>query len=148
MKIIFVIFIFISIFVLSISAQTNEARKIDSIDRFFCDELKDRINSFEIGINKEKNARGYIIVYEGKSGSVLPRIGEANSRIDFMKKLLKILRYSPKNIVFINGGYRENLTAEFWLVPQNTEPPKPTLTLKKIKHRKGKVPKVSLISDC
>ncbi len=78
---------------------------------------------------------------------ILPRIGKANSRIDLIKKHLKFLRYSTKNIVFINGGFRENLTAEFWLVPRNAEPPKLTPTLKKIKHRKGKAPKLQM-GDC
>ena len=147
MKKILIVLIFLFIFAFNVSAQNIEARKVDSINSFICDESKARIDNFEREINNEKDARGYIIIYEGKSGNILPRTGEANSRIDFMKKILEVLRYSPENVVFINGGFRENLTADFWLVPKNAKPPKPAPTLKKIKHRKGKALKLQM-GDC
>ncbi len=43
-----------------------------------------------------------------------------------------------EKIVFIEAGFREKLTIEFWLVPLGAEPPKPNPTLKKMKYQKGK----------
>jgi hypothetical protein len=48
-----------------------------------------------------------------------------------------------KRIVVINGGYREEWTAELWIVPKGATPPNPspTLAAKDIRFRKGKIPK-------
>ena len=49
-------------------------------------------------------------------------------------------------IVWVNGGYRENLTTEFWIVPNNADAPKPTPTVKEkeIKFKRGKAKKLDL----
>ncbi len=133
--------------VITVSAQNNTVRKVDNINSFICDDLKARVYNFATEIINVKYAKGYIIVYEGKFDNNLPRKGEANSRIELIKKHFKFLRYSTENIVFVNAGFRENLIAEFWLVPKNAEPPKPSPTLEKIKHRKGKAPKLQM-GDC
>jgi len=151
-------FVFIIFWAFSVSAQAEGARKIDDVETYFCDDLKARVHNFITEINYEKDSKGYVIVYEGKIKKynrggmtftyVLPRKGEANSRVELIKQHFKFLAYPPEDIVFINGGFRENLTVEFWLVPKNAEPPEPTPTLKNIKHQKRKAPKKPQMGDC
>lgn len=152
--------IILCLFALSAFAQTKEARKFDELEVYNCEDLKVRVFNFIAGIKNETGSKGYIVIYEGKykafsydkngnstSKFVLPRIGEANSRLQLIKQHFEFLGYSSKNIVFLNGGFRENLITEFWLVPEDAEQPKLTPTLKKIKHRKGKIPKLQM-GDC
>lgn len=153
-------FIFVFAFSFSIFAQNNQARKIDEFKDFGCENLKARTDFFITEIIKTPKSKGYVIIYEGKFPAfnfdrngkevirdVFPRIGEANSRIQLIKYHFKFLGYPPENIIFVNGGFRENLTVEFWLVPKGAELPKLTPTLDKIRHIKGKPPKLHM-GDC
>ena len=152
-----IILLYLLVFVATAFAQ--EAQKVDEIKTYYCDELKFHIYDFAVGIdnnsnsiNNNPNAKGYIISYEGKYSSylnrlVLPRFGEVESRLALIKKHLLFLRYPMEKIVFIKGGFREEQTVEFWIVPNGAEPPKTKPTLDKIKYRKGKPPKL-LMGDC
>ncbi|MGI8639395.1 MAG: hypothetical protein ACR2MG_05515 [Pyrinomonadaceae bacterium] len=146
MKIIFN-FVFIALFVFSVSAQVNEARKIDEFGNISCDDLTARFDNFFLQLTELDNSKGYVLVYEGnllsplynKDGKTIkPRRGEAKAQILTMKSRIKFSRFDEKRIVFVNGRFRENLTIELWIVPTDVTPPKPTPTLKKMKYRKGK----------
>lgn len=154
MRRIFLVLVFCLLF--CVSAFSQEAKKIDEFGDIHCDDLKARIDYLLTEIETNKNSKGYVFVYEGKVYSpiynenrkrVLPRVGEANTRIELLKKYFKFRQYSLKNLVFVNGGFRENLIIEFWIVPQNAEIPKASPTLEKLKHRKGKAPKL-IMGDC
>jgi hypothetical protein len=133
-------------------AQTpNEAREFDEFGNTCCGDEKARLDNFAIHILKEPEAQGYIIFYEGRRYAScynprprIPRRGEAEARVARMKPYLVYVRGMDANrIVVINGGYREEWTAELWIVPKGTNPPKPTPTLqaKDIRFRRGKIPK-------
>ena len=140
------------LFIFSVSGQTKDAQKIDEFGFANCDDYVARMDVFWIELSNLPEAKGYVFVYEGKSDIstydrnsnrrrekyVLPKVGEAKARIRTMKKRLEYNNYSPERVVFMEAGFRDKYTVEFWLVPKGAIPPKPTPTLKKIKHRKGK----------
>jgi len=148
----FLIFLFLLSFVLSIAAQTKEARKFDEFSHYYCDDMLARLDYFVNDIMKESNAKGFIIVYEGKYSkqinnrkgenelkTFLPRFGESTVRTRIMQNyLINFRRFPKEKVLFLSGGFRENHTVELWIVPNGANSPKPTPTLEKIKYRKGK----------
>jgi hypothetical protein len=146
-------FIFIFVLALSVSAQIEEAQKIDKFGNTNCDDYGARIDLLLTEINNFSDAKGYVFVYEGKleqfiydknakfkkTRYVSPEIGMAKEIIGYLKKHLLFRNFPSNKIVFIEAGYREKYAVEFWLVPDKAIPPKPTPTLKKIKQRKPKL---------
>lgn len=128
------------------SAQTGEAVKLDEMKFNPCDFLQGYLDSFFSQItNNSETAKGYIIVYEGKIPSfkralrtVNPPRGFAKSWIQTVRNHMKFRTISDEQIVFIEGGFRTDFTTEFWLVPNNANPPKASPTLEKIKYRKNR----------
>jgi hypothetical protein len=151
MKLIASIILFLSLFS-CVFAQ--EARKVNEFGTPTCEDFLLRKDYFVIELANNPSSIGYILVYEGKvaetdySGKeprtyyVLPHYGEANAYIKLMKLGFKHSQFPLERLVFVKAGFREKLGFEFWLVPRNTTPPKPTPTLKKIKYRKGKANRV------
>jgi len=133
-------------------AQTsNGAREFDKFGSICCEDEKARLDNFAVHLQNEPEAQGYIIFYEGRRYSScynrrarIPRRGEATARAARMKPYLTDARgLDAKRVIIINGGYREEWTAELWIMPKGTKPPKPTPTLeaKDIKFRRGKIGK-------
>ena len=132
--------------------QTKEARMIDKVESYTCEEMKARLDNFGNAVNGEPNSLGYVIVYEGKYGKYvytrnnkskfkffLPTFGEAVYRTQQMQKYFFAFRgFSKQQFLFIDGGFRENSSVEFWIVPKTATAPKPTQTLKEAVYRKGK----------
>jgi hypothetical protein len=154
MRLKFLLIIFcLFVFNLSVLAQINEPKKIDTFEEFDCEALKLKTFYLLEEIKKTPQSKGYVIIYDGKYKSykqnssdfeyILPRINEVDTRIQLIKAQLQWLDYPPRNVIFIKGGIREKLTVEYFVVPNGAETPKSTPTLKKIKHRKGKAPKIS-----
>ena len=133
-------------------AQTSSgAREFDKFGSICCEDEKARLDNFAVHLQNEPEAQGYIIFYEGRRYSSchsrrarIPRRGEAGARAARMKPYLTDARgLDAKRVIIINGGYREEWTAELWIMPKGAEPPKPTPTLeaKDIKFRRGKIAK-------
>ena len=144
-------FLIIFSFAFTVSSQTKEARKIDELINYHCDDMLARLDNLASQIMKESNAKGFLIVYEGKYSLnvnnkgknelkiFLPRFGESSLRTQIMQNHLLNFRNLPKEkFLFISGGFRESHTVELWIVPTGANPPKPTPTLENIKYRKGK----------
>lgn len=144
------IFVFALFF--NISAQINEARKLyEFTGRENCEEAKLQIDKFALELQKLPKATAYILYYGGRGKSfydsktgkeeiILPQRNEAKAKIiGFINDYLVETRIGRK-IKLIDGGYRENYTVQFWIVPEGAELPKPTPTIKSedIKFRKGK----------
>lgn len=130
----------------AVSAQSVEAVKIDEMKAMPCDYLQGWLDNFFTQVtNNSETAKGFIIVYEGKIPfykkeskiTNLPR-GLAKTWIQTVKSHMKFRMISDEKIVFIEGGFRNDFTAEFWLVPNGATLPKASPTLEKIKYRKGK----------
>ena len=127
------------------SAQSAETKKVDEFEDFGCESLKARTEELYRELIKDEGSRGYIIVYEGQyhpsltsDRYVLPRVGEANSRILAIRTHMKFLKIDRAPIKITFGGYREHLEVEYFLIPAGGANPKTSPTLKRIKHRKGR----------
>ena len=138
------------------SVFAQEAIKENEIVNITCEDFLSRKDNLRMWLNEDPNAISYILVYEGKinyynskhdkSYSVYPHFGEAKEYIRTMKKWMTFSRFPLDKVVFVNAGFREKLTVEFWFVPNGATPPKPKPTLTKMKYRKGKP--VSFCDGC
>ncbi len=136
-------------FTFSVSAQKKEARKTSELPSLWqCEEVRIVLDNFFIELQRNPQATGFIIYYEGKYAAddeenkkpkmLLPRRGEAEFRMQIIRDHIKLRRYDSSRVLFINGGLREENKTEFWLVSNGADLPKPTPTLDKIEFRKGK----------
>jgi hypothetical protein len=143
-----------------------QARKYDEMGQLYCDDAKSRLDFFAIQLQQEPGAKGYIIFYGGQNYlrgvynrkakrylevKLLPIRGEAQLRIAPLKPYLINNRgIEESQIEVIDGGYRQEFTIEFWIVPSGAKPPLPLPTLKEteIKFRKGKINLREYFSDC
>ena len=116
------------------------------------------INLVPVALNKfneTPDAKMYLIYYEGKHYASFiwnkklhrrepkltnPRRGNATNRAKEVGLFLKEYEFLQNNLILTDGGFREKLALEFWIVPNGVEPPKPTPTVDKkdVKFRKGK----------
>ncbi len=117
-----------------------------------CEDVLARLGNLAIERDSEPNLIAFIIVYEGKYFDYssfdaknrivrkyeLPIFGQSIARTQSMQLRLKRWNYPMSKFYFIDGGFRENFTVEFWLVPEVATPPKPKPTVEEMKYRKGK----------
>jgi hypothetical protein len=134
-----------------LAQDSNQAREFDKFGDICCEDEKAHLDNFAVHLQNEPESQGYIIFYEGRHYGYcykyrprMPRRGEAEARAARIKPYLVEMRGIDSNrIVVVNGGYREEWMAEFWIVPKGSTTPKPTPTLqpKDVRFRKGKIPK-------
>ncbi len=147
------IFLFLLSLVFSVSAQEKESRKFGEFNSVLqCEYERSVFDNFFIELQNNPQSMGFIIFYEGNysdriyddKGNVktvktdLPRYGDVNARIKIIRDHIRLRRYDPNSVLFIDGGFREEFGIEFWLVPNGADLPKPTPPLDRIKYRKGK----------
>ncbi len=97
-----------------------DARKIDEYGNIRFNDEKARLDNLAVELQNDPTAQGYIICYGGRVG----RAGEAQARCDRAKNDLVTRRsISADRIVTVDGGYRENLTVELWVVPSGANAP-------------------------
>lgn len=113
----------------SCSAQISappQPRKFDEYGNIAFNDEKARLDNFAIQLQNEPGSQGYIIAYGGRKG----RAGEAQARADRAKNYLVNTRgIDSGRLVTVDGGYREDLTVELWIVPTGATPPPPSPTV-------------------
>jgi hypothetical protein len=106
------------------TVQTS--RKFDEYGNIRFNDEKARLDNFAIALQNEPGAQGHIIAYGGRRG----RAGEAQARADRARDYLVNTRgIDPGRIVTVDGGFRENLTVELWIVPTGAAAPTATPTV-------------------
>ena len=96
---------------------------VDTYGDVPCDDTLARLDYFANALNEEPSARGYVIVYGGKDnafGRVLHRLKHAKLYLENTRRI------DAGRVVTIDGGRREELTVEAWIVPAGAAPPAPT----------------------
>lgn len=133
-----------------VAASPTRDRKFDEFGDVPCEDEWARLDGFAVALENDRRAKGYIIFYGGRrhrnpyrrnSRPLLPRRGEADARAGRLKPYLVSHRgIASERVVLINGGYREDWTAELWIVPDGAAPPAavPTVAPEEIKFRKGR----------
>jgi hypothetical protein len=125
--------------------------KVDEYGNICCDDEKARLDNFASVLQNDPDAKGYIIYYGGRrrtypychsERTALPVRGDAAARARFLKPYMVATRgVDPGRVLVLHGGYREEWTAELWIVPKGAAPPSPTPTVdsRKVRFRRGRV---------
>ena len=101
-------------------------RKVDSYGNVSFKEEKARLDAFVAALKKDPHSQGYIVVYAGRRA----RPNEAAARGTRAKEYLVRKRgMDERMIVARDGGYREQLTVELFIVPSGGVPPFDTPTI-------------------
>ena len=104
----------------------EEPRKFDEFGNVTCEDELSRLDNFTNELLNDANAQGYLIVYGGRRG----RRNEAKARAARMKfYLVRNRGLDAKRIVTLDGGYREELSSELWVVRRGESAPSPTPTV-------------------
>jgi hypothetical protein len=100
--------------------NTATPRLIDEFGDLYCDDLLARLDNVAITLDGTPSSKTYIIGYNGR-----------NSALDRMPHILRFAKgylietrgIDERRIVTINGGDREELRIESWLVPEGIVAP-------------------------
>jgi hypothetical protein len=104
----------------------TRTRKIDEYGNISFRDERERLGNFAIELLAEHDAVGYIVGYGGRRA----RAREARLRIERAKRyLIQTGKIPPGKLVTIDGGFREELTVELFILPRAAEPPLPSPTV-------------------
>ncbi len=114
----------------AVARAQDDGQTVQPLDGFVgilgeCD-LGARLDNLAIAVQTSPQSKGYVIVYSGKYA--LPgRVAAYRSRIgDY---LINARGLEPERLVVVDGGYRQDLTTELWVVPEGQPAPEPTATI-------------------
>lgn len=114
------------------------ARKVDEYGNIKFNDEKARLDNYAIELQNDPTAQGYLVCYGGRTG----RTGEAQRRCDRAKNYLVSTRgIDASRIVTVDGGFREELTVELWIVPSGANPPQSTPTVDPSEVRPARAPR-------
>ena len=100
--------------------QAPGPRKVDEYGNIKFNDEKARLDNYAIELQNDPQAQGYLVCYGGRTG----RTGEAQRRCDRAKNYLVNTRgITADRLVTVDGGFREELTVELWVVPSGATPP-------------------------
>ncbi|MDT5062559.1 MAG: hypothetical protein QOH63_3018 [Acidobacteriota bacterium] len=117
---------------------TADPHIFDKFVNVNCEDEMARLDNYAIQLQNTPSSQAYIIVYGGRVG----RRGEARARASRIKSYLVENRGIDANhVTKIDGGYRESLTIELWIIPRDVGPPAstPTLRPRDIRFKRGKI---------
>lgn len=101
-------------------------RKLDEYGNIRWSDEKARLDNFVIELRNDPTAQGYLICYGGRVG----HRGEAQRRCQrAMNYVSKQRGIEAARIVTADGGYREDLTIELWVLPSGAMPPTASSTV-------------------
>jgi len=107
-------------------ADSRAIRKYDEFVNVNCEVELARMDSLLSGMGNNPESVAHIIVYGGQEGRHYEALSYA-ARMRFYATHTR--RMDSRRIITIDGGYRENLTTEFWLGPRGQPMPTPTPTV-------------------
>ena len=111
---------------IKLSESIKETLKVNEYTDMPFESEKKRLDSFVEQLHRYASTQAYMMVYAGRRA----RAGEAEARAERAKEyLVKGRGIDAKHIVTIDGGHREELTVELYLVPPGATPPLSTPTV-------------------
>lgn len=114
------------------------ARKVDEYGNIKFNDEKARLDNYAIELQNDPTAQGYLVCYGGRTG----RTGEAQRRCDRAKNYLVSTRgIDASRVVTVDGGFREELTVELWVVPSGATPPAASPTVDPSEVRPARAPR-------
>ncbi|HEY0097859.1 MAG TPA: hypothetical protein VGB76_02795 [Pyrinomonadaceae bacterium] len=122
----------------SVSASATSPEKLSHVPLKFGEmgnvaagDMKAHLDNYAVGLAAAPEMQAYIIFYGGRrDNGRLPRRGEAERLAARLPNyLVKTRAIAPARITLINGGFREEWTAELWLSPRGAKAPAPAPTI-------------------
>lgn len=122
------------------SRAKSEARKFLEYgsDGANCETEMAHLDNYAIELLSAPGVQAYVVVYGGRRDTARSELRARRSRIK--RYLVNERGIEPARVTVVNGGFRENLTIELWLIPADVEPPRaqPTVSLGGVKYRRAK----------
>jgi len=113
--------------VLAGRANYQNARKANEFTGVNWENAMANLDSFTIEMQNVPQGYGVVFVYGGQAR----RLNEANAFLKCMKDYLVMRRRVDVNrLIFVNGGYRDNVSVELWLAQDRADAPNPSPTIK------------------
>jgi hypothetical protein len=109
-------------------ASLGAAEKPDEYGDVCWKREKEILRNFAVQLKNEPEARGYLIHYAGR---LTPSLDVAHARGRRAREYLVRLGVGAERIVTVDGGFREHLTWEVWVVPPGATPPYALPTVKR-----------------
>lgn len=143
---------------MSLTAFGQDVPKAEKFDEFglvYCCELGARADFARIKQHENPGSKVHVIFYSGRkhegwktdrrTGKKEPALVDPvrNEYRAFLREFMKRImfqRLGAENLVIRDGGFRERLTVEIWLVPEGAASPEltPTVNAEEVKFRKGR----------
>lgn len=99
-----------------------------------------RLDNYAVELQNDASAQAVVIVYGGRHGT---RRDEVQARMAYAKHYLVVYRgINRAHIKVFNGGFRESLTTELYLIPAGADAKlliSPTVSGKGVRFKRGKV---------
>lgn len=134
-----VIIIIVFFFAKTIQSQT-ELKISEKFGAVSCDEEMAILDRIENTLKSYPLATGYFFVYGGKSDTKRNEIDLRSARMK--RYLIENRGIESSRVQMVNAGFRDKFTVEVWIVSvgEDVPKPKPTVSSKKIRFKKGKMP--------
>ena len=115
------------------------ARKFDEFGAIPCAEEVARLDNYESQLRTERNALAVVVIYGGRLDT---RLGEVTARLFSIRDhLMNHNSIDASRIILLDGGFRERLKIELWIIPSEARPSATFLAVKEISakdvHLKG-----------
>jgi hypothetical protein len=132
----------ITFFILALSPITvfaNTDRIFDSFGAINCEVEMARLDNLTIELQNTPGTRAYIFVYGGKRGTYRNEVQVRGARMK--RYLIESRGIDPDRVRLINGGYRETLSVDVLIIPNDTTAPaaSPTVEAKAVRFKRGKM---------
>lgn len=98
---------------------------IDQFEHIAYSWMAARIDAFMIPLMNMPEATGYILIYGSRTKGKREAVATNKRIIEYVT----FRRFDISRIVFVDGGYRDELFVQFYSVPPGVEPPKPNPTV-------------------
>jgi hypothetical protein len=100
---------------LSLPVYTYTPLKFDEFGRIRCADERARVDNYGRALQTQASGLAVVLVYEGRSGT---RRGEVVARLFGIRdRLTSASSIDPKRIIILEGGFREELQVELWILP-------------------------------
>ncbi len=99
--------------------------KLDEFSHLPYSDIAARMDSYFYQIANEPDATVYIIIYGGRQSNKK----DAAAVLRSLRQIISFRKYDPSRIKIVDGGFREGMFVEVYLLTAGVEPPKPTPTL-------------------
>ncbi|MBA2733332.1 MAG: hypothetical protein H0U54_10625 [Acidobacteria bacterium] len=124
----------------AVSLASSEARKFLEYGtaEANCETEMAHLDNYAITIQNAPEMKAYVVVYGGRQGTARSELQARRARIK--RYLINERAIEPARVFVVDGGFRESLTIELWLLPIGAELPKakPTVSPREVKYKRAK----------